>query len=169
MSIGEIIASISGAIGLLSIFVEFSKIKVNPLSAVLKWIGKKITEDLKEDLKEVKKEQERILKEQETLAKQRAIDAADAIKVEIFRFYNECQRRERHSEAEFNYIIQQNEKYEELLKVTEDPNGVYEAEYEYILKIYHKCQEEKDFYVGGDPGEAERGRAQRAPAKAEEA
>jgi hypothetical protein len=145
MSIGEIIASLSAAIGILSIFVEFSKIKVNPLSAVLKWIGKKITEDLKEDLKEVKTEQERILKEQEMLARQRAIDAADAIKVEIFRFYNECQKGERHSEGEFNHIIQQNKKYEVLMEELKEPNGVYEMEYKYIMKIYEKCQKENDF------------------------
>ena len=62
MSIGEIIASLSAGIGILSIFVEFSKIKVNPLSAALKWIGNRIMADVKADLKDVKKEQERILK-----------------------------------------------------------------------------------------------------------
>ena len=145
MSIGEIIASLSAGIGLLGIFVEFSKIKVNPLSAILKWIGDRIMVDVKEDLKDVKKEQERILKEQETLARQRAIDAADAIKAEIFRFYNECQKRERHSEGEFNHIIQQNKKYEKLMEELKEPNGVYEMEYKYIMGIYEKCQEENDF------------------------
>lgn len=145
MSIGEIIASLSAGIGILSIFVEFSKIKVNPLSAALKWIGNRIMADVKADLKDVKKEQERILKEQETLAQQRAIDAADAIKAEIFRFYNECQKRERHSEGEFNHIIQQNKKYEKLMEELKEPNGVYEMEYKYIMGIYEKCQEENDF------------------------
>ena len=145
MSIGEIIASLSAGIGILSIFVEFSKIKVNPLSAALKWIGNRIMADVKADLKDVKKEQERILKEQETLARQRAIDAADAIKAEIFRFYNECQKRERHSEGEFNHIIQQNKKYEKLMEELKEPNGVYEMEYKSIMGIYEKCQEEIDF------------------------
>ena len=145
MSIGEIIASLSAGIGILSIFVEFSKIKVNPLSAALKWIGNRIMADVKADLKDVKKEQERILKEQETLARQRAIDAADAIKAEIFRFYNECQKRERHSEGEFSHIIQQNKKYEKLMEELKEPNGVYEMEYKYIMGIYEKCQEENDF------------------------
>ena len=145
MSIGEIIASLSAGIGILSIFVEFSKIKVNPLSAALKWIGNRIMADVNADLKDVKKEQERILKEQETLARQRAIDAADAIKAEIFRFYNECQKRERHSEGEFNHIIQQNKKYEKLMEELKEPNGVYEMEYKYIMGIYEKCQEENDF------------------------
>ena len=125
--------------------MEFSKIKVNPLSAALKWIGNRIMADVKADLKDVKKEQERILKEQETLARQRAIDAADAIKAEIFRFYNECQKRERHSEGEFNHIIQQNKKYEKLMEELKEPNGVYEMEYKYIMGIYEKCQEENDF------------------------
>lgn len=145
MSIGEIIAALSAGIGILGIFVEFSKIKVNPLSAVTKWIGNRIMEGVREDLKEVKKEQEHILKEQETLARQRAIDAADAIKAEIFRFYNECQKRERHSEGEFNHIIQQNKKYEKLMEELKEPNGVYEMEYKYIMGIYEKCQEENDF------------------------
>lgn len=155
MSIGEIVAAISTGALFLGTFIEVSKIKINPWSSLFGWIGNKMMAGVKEEMKEIRKEQEE-------LAIQRAIDAADNIKAEIFNFYNECQRRQRHSEAEFIYIIQQNKKYEELLKVTNDPNGVYEAEYEYILQIFHKCQEEKDFYVGGEPGEAKQGRAQGA-------
>lgn len=162
MSIGEIVAEISTGALFLGTFIEVSKIKINPWSSLFGWIGNKMMAGVKEEMKEIRKEQEELAKKQEELAIQRAIDAADNIKAEIFNFYNECQRGQRHSEAEFIYIIQQNKKYEELLKVTNDPNGVYEAEYEYILKIYHKCQEEKDFYVGGEPGEAKQGRAQGA-------
>lgn len=145
MNLGEIVASISVGIGILSIFVEFSKIKVNPWSKLFKGIGNKIMEDAKEDLKEVKKEQEHILKNLETLERQRAIDAADAIKAEIFRFYNECKKKERHSEAEFNHIVRQNKKYESLMECLKEPNGVYEMEYKYIMDIYAKCQKENDF------------------------
>lgn len=31
------------------------------------------------------------------------------------------------------------------IEETKEPNGVYEAEYKYILAIYEKCQREKDF------------------------
>ena len=145
MSIGEIIAAAGGAIALVSTFVEVSKIKINPWSSLFKWIGSKMMEDVKTEIKEIKDEQKELAKKQEELKRQRAIDAADAIKAEIFKFYNECQKGQRHSEAEFNHIIQQNKKYEDLIEETGEENGVYTAEYKYILTIYQKCQLEKDF------------------------
>lgn len=145
MSIGEIIAAAGGAIALVSTFVEVSKIKINPWSSLFKWIGSKMMEDVKTEIKEIKDEQKELAKKQEELKRQRAIDAADAIKAEIFKFYNECQKGQRHSEAEFNHIIQQNKKYEDLIEETGEENGVYTAEYKYILTIYTKCQLEKDF------------------------
>lgn len=145
MSISEIFAVAAGGAAILGTFIEVSKIKFNPWSSLFRWIGNKMTEDLKEEIKGVKKEQEELAEKQEELSRKRAIDVADSIKAEVFRFYNECQKKQRHSEAEFHYIIQQNAKYERLLKETNEPNGVYEMEYKYILEIYKKCQEEKDF------------------------
>ena len=145
MSIGEIIAAIGGGLALLSTFIEVSKIKINPWSSLFKWIGNCLMADIKAEIKEVKEEQKELAKRQDELARQRAIDAADRIKAEIFSFYNECQKGQRHSEAEFNHIIQQNKKYDDLIEETGEENGVYTAEYKYILAIYEKCQREKDF------------------------
>lgn len=145
MSIGEIAAAIAVGLGALSTFIEVSKIKINPWSSLFKWIGSKMMEDVRAEIKAVEKKQEEMAKKQDELSKQRAVDAMDAVKAEIFRFYNECQKKQRHSEGEFNHIIQQNEKYEKLVKETGEPNGVYEMEYEYIMEIYRKCQQEKDF------------------------
>lgn len=145
MSIGEIIAAASAGVLCLGTFVEISKIKINPWSSLFKWIGNKMMEDVKTELKEVKEEQKELVKKQGEMQRQMAIDAADVIKAEIFSFYNECQKGQRHSEGEFHHIIQQNKKYELLIEETKEPNGVYEAEYKYILAIYEKCQREKDF------------------------
>ena len=145
MSIGEIAAAIAVGLGALSTFIEVSKIKINPWSSLFKWIGSKMMEDVRAEIKALDKKQEEMAKKQDELSKQRAVDAMDAVKAEIFRFYNECQKGERHSEGEFNHIIQQNEKYEKLVEETGEPNGVYEMEYDYIMEIYRKCQQEKDF------------------------
>ena len=115
MSIGEIIAAISAGVLCLGTFIEVSKIKINPWSSLFKWIGNCLMADVKAELKEVKEEQKELAKRQDELARQRAIDAADRIKAEIFSFYNECQKGQRHSEAEFNHIIQQNKKYDDLI------------------------------------------------------
>lgn len=145
MSIGEILAWGAGSLAVLGTFIEVSKIKINPWSSLLKWIGNKMMADVKEDVKEIKKEQEEIKKKQEELEKQRASDAADVIKAEVFAFYNECKRKMKHSEAEFNHIIRQNKKYQALIEITKEPNGVYEAEYEYIIEIYKQARSENDF------------------------
>lgn len=145
MSIGEIIAAASAGLLCLGTFVEVSKIKINPWSSLFRWIGNCLMADVKAELKEVKEEQKELAKRQDELTRQRAIDAADRIKAEIFSFYNECQKGQRHSEAEFNHIIQQNKKYDDLIEETGEENGVYTAEYKYILAIYEKCQREKDF------------------------
>ena len=144
MSIGEIAAAIAVGLGALSTFIEVSKIKINPWSSLFKWIGSKMMEDVRAEIKAVEKKQEEMAKKQDELSKQRAVDAMDAVKAEIFRFYNECQKGQRHSEGEFNHIIQQNEKYEKLVEETGEPNGVYEMEYEYIMEIYRKGQQEKE-------------------------
>ena len=145
MSIGEIAAAIAVGLGALSTFIEVSKIKINPWSSLFKWIGSKMMEDVRAEIKALDKKQEEMAKKQDELSKQRAVDAMDAVKAEIFRFYNECQKGERHSEGEFNHIIQQNEKYEKLVEETGESNGVYEMEYDYIMEIYRKCRQEKDF------------------------
>ena len=145
MSIGEIAAAIAVGLGALSTFIEVSKIKINPWSSLFKWIGSKMMEDVRAEIKALDKKQEEMAKKQDELSKQRAVDAMDAVKAEIFRFYNECQKGERHSEGEFNHIIQQNEKYEKLVEENGESNGVYEMEYDYIMEIYRKCRQEKDF------------------------
>lgn len=142
---GAIIASVSAGVVFLSTFIEVSKIKINPWSSLLGWIGSKLMADVRNEIKDIKKEQEKLAKQQTELSRQRSIDAADNIKAEIFNFYNECQKGQRHSEGEFNYIIQQNKKYEKLIEETKEPNGVYEMEYKYIVQIYEKCQIDKDF------------------------
>ena len=51
MGIGEIMAAIAAGAGLLSVFVEVSKIKKNPWSSLFKWMRRNMTEEVKEELK----------------------------------------------------------------------------------------------------------------------
>ena len=145
MTIGAILGWIVVALGGLGTFVEVSKIKINPWSSLFKWIGKKMNEEVMEEIKDLKKSDEEICKKQAEIERQQAIDTADAIKAEVFSFYNECKRGLKHSEAEFNHIAQQNKKYLAIIEVTKEPNGVYEAEYEYIMEIFKEAMAKNDF------------------------
>lgn len=145
MTIGAILGWIVVALGGLGTFVEVSKIKINPWSSLFKWIGKKMNEEVMEEIKDLKKSDEEICKKQAEIERQQAIDTADTIKAEVFSFYNECKRGLKHSEAEFNHIAQQNKKYLAIIEVIKEPNGVYEAEYEYIMEIFKEAMAKNDF------------------------
>ena len=145
MTIGAVLGWIVVALGGLGTFVEVSKIKINPWSSLFKWIGKKMNEEVMEEIKCLKKSDEEICKKQAEIERQQAIDTADTIKAEVFSFYNECKRGLKHSEAEFNHIAQQNKKDMAIIEVTKEPNGVYEAEYEYIMEIFKEAMTKNDF------------------------
>lgn len=145
MTIGAILGWIVVALGGLGTIVEVTKIKINPWSSLFKWIGKKMNEEVMEEIKDLKKSDEEICKKQAEIERQQAIDTADTIKAEVFSFYNECKRGLKHSEAEFNHIAQQNKKYLAIIEVTKEPNGVYEAEYEYIMEIFKEAMAKNDF------------------------
>ena len=72
-------------------------------------------------------------------------DEKDRIRHEVLDFANSCRNKRRHTKDEFQHIIDLNDKYEDLLKETNDKNGVFTAEFEYIKDIYKRCQEQNDF------------------------
>lgn len=125
---GEHIALIIAAV---SIFFEVSKIKVNPISFILRWVGKRMFEPFREKIEEL----ERTIDE----------NKIDTIKWEILEFANSCRNNVRHTKDEFDHIIAQNDKYHKLLDKYKMENGVFDAEYAYILRLYKRCQDQNDF------------------------
>lgn len=122
----------------LSVFIEIVPIKWNPLSSIFKWIGKKITSETTKELKQIKDD----LNEQRTMIEE---NEKDRIRWEILDFANSCRNGRKHTKDEYQHIIALNDKYKDLLEKTGDKNGVFEAEYEYIKKLYAERQEKNDF------------------------
>ena len=50
LSLGQIFGGVTGLVVLLSVFVEITPIKVNPVSSFLAWIGKKTNQELMESV-----------------------------------------------------------------------------------------------------------------------
>lgn len=114
-----------------SIFFEVSKIKVNPITFILRWAGNKMFEPFNSRLDYL----EKTIDENEI----------DRIRYEVLDFANSCRNNRRHTKDEFEHIIDLNDKYHKLLEKYELENGVFDAEYAYILRLYKKCQDENDF------------------------
>lgn len=69
----------------------------------------------------------------------------DRIRWEVLDFANSCRNGRKHTKDEYQHIITLTDKYKRLLEKTNDTNGVFEAEYAYIKKLYAERQEKNDF------------------------
>ena len=123
---------------LVSVFIQITPIKINPWSALFKWIGKMITNNACSKIDGL------IIKVDQLEA---SIDAneKDRIRWEILDFANSCRNDRKHSRDEFQHIVDLNDKYKRLLKKTGDANGVFDIEFKYIQDLYAERLAKNDF------------------------
>ncbi len=123
---------------IVSVFFEITPIKLNPIKALLRWIGKAINGEVLQRISglETRADQQR-----------KSIDEneMDRIRWEVLDFANACRNHIKHTKDEFQHVIALNEKYHKLLEKYDDENGVFDAEYAYILELYHECQHSNSF------------------------
>ena len=115
----------------LSVFVEITPIKINPISSFLRFIGKTINADLKEEV--------------DKLALKVDENSIDRIRWEILSFANSCRLGKKHTYDEFKHIIELNTKYHNIIESRGLTNGQIDLEYAYIEKIFKQCQLENKF------------------------
>lgn len=96
-------------------------------------------------MKDVSDRLERVEKKVDAIDLSRTEDEKDRIRHEVLDFANTCRHGRKHTKDEFQHIVDLNDKYEKLLEKTGDRNGVFTEEYQYVVRLYHKCQEENDF------------------------
>ena len=115
----------------LSIFVEITPIKINPVSTLLKFIGSNINADLKAEFSAVKDTVQKVDNKVDD-------NEIDRIRWEILEFSNSCRNGKRHTKEEFDHVINLNQKYLRILDEREEENGQVDLAFEYIRKIYCK-------------------------------
>ena len=129
----------------LSIFVEITPIKINPVSTLLKFIGSNINADLKAEISAVKTEIETTKESVQKIDNKVDNNEIDRIRWEILDFANTCRNKRKHTREEFLHIIALNEKYHKILDERGETNGQIDIEYDYIESIYRKCLENNSF------------------------
>ena len=112
----------------LAAFVQITPaIKWNPLT----WLGNLFLGSLRKDIAAISAQVDE--------------NEKDRIRWEVLDFANTCRNGIRHTKDEFQHVIDLNQKYKKLLKRTNDENGVYDAEYDYIRDLYAERQKKNDF------------------------
>lgn len=129
----------------LSIFIQITPIKFNPWSTLFQWIGKIITTESNKKIETLIKDTDSLKKQVTVVQSNLNENEKDRIRWEILDFANSCRNGRRHTKDEFQHIIALNDKYRKLLALTNDKNGVFEMEYDYIKKLYGERQEKNDF------------------------
>lgn len=130
---------------IVSLFIQFTPIKLNPWSALFKWVGKTITGDACKKIDALVLKVDKIDQDVSKINQDVTNNEKDRIRWEILDFANSCRNNRRHTRDEFQHIVALNDKYMDLLKKTNDKNGVFELEYDYIQKIYAERLEKNDF------------------------
>lgn len=148
MSIQEILAALGvkgvvswgvGILLVLSMLVEVSKIKINPWSALAKWIGKAINADVTKELAEIKNKLDKhvIMDDRRT---------AESHRVRILHFNNELLRDIPHTKEEFEETLGEIDAYEEYCRDHPDyPNNKAILAIENIREVYKARQKKHDF------------------------
>lgn len=123
---------------ILSFIVQITPIKINPWSAILKYIGKSMTGEAcgKMDI---------LISRVQDIEQNVIENEKDRIRWEILDFANSCRNGRKHTKDEFQHILTLNTKYRRLLEETNDANGVFEVEIEYIKHVYSERLEKNDF------------------------
>ena len=137
MVAGEIVGNVLLVLAIFSVFFEFVPVKISPLSSLLRWAGNRLNGELKNRIDEISN----TIDENEI----------DRIRWEILDFANSCRNGRRHTQDEFEHIIELNTKYHAILERREKTNGIIDLEYEYIVSLYKKCQEKNSFLPSNEP------------------
>lgn len=145
-TVGQLIGGGLGAIALLSVFIEFTPIKLNPVTAFLHWIGRRTNSELFDKIKELEDKIDDIDSKQTKLEDD--IEERNAIncRVRILRFSDEVRRRVQHSKESFDQVLDDVDVYEKYCDSHPDfkNNKTIHAK-ERIKAVYDACMEQNDF------------------------
>lgn len=135
LTVGQIVGRVTGIIAALSIFIEITPVKINPISDLLKWIGTRTNKEL----------MDKVCALEDKVGGLERADAVDC-RVRILTFADEIRRKERHSKETFDQVLSDIDTYERYCN--EHPsfmNHKTVAAKAKILEVYSECLDKNDF------------------------
>ena len=142
---------------LTSIGVEvIPKIKWNPWSTLIKWLGTRFNAHLDAKLDTVRGEIKVLDKKVDYVEKELMKHVAESEKQsledtrrDILNFCNACMNDQKHTKEQFDYMIRKCDVYEKYIRDNDIENGVVKSAIKEIRRIYDKCIQEHSFLKEG--------------------
>lgn len=135
LTLGQIIGGIAGIIATLSIFIEITPVKINPISALLRWGGRQANKDLADKVDELE-------------SKIGSLERSDVVncRVRILTFSDEIRRGLKHSSETYDQVLSDIDTYERYCSGHPDfMNNKTVAAKKKILDVYSECIDSNDF------------------------
>lgn len=132
ITLGQIIGYSAAFVTILSIFIEITPVKINPLSALLKWAGQQINGDL--------------IRKVDFIETSVSKNDAENRRARILQFGDECRRHLKHSQESFGQVLEDIDAYEmycDTHPLFKNSKTVLTTEY--IKNAYNKCIQDNDF------------------------
>lgn len=146
MTVGQLIGGLAGLIALISIFIEITPIKVNPISHILSWIGKRTTKDVMDQFSVVEKKVQDLSDQFDEMSYLMGERNAIACRVRILQFGDECRRNRQHSKEMFDQVLEDIDVYEKFCADHEEfRNNKTVLTTERIKEAYQKCLKDNTF------------------------
>lgn len=120
--------------------VEITPIKINPISATLKWIGKCLNGELSKKIDVLESEIHTVKREFE-------IKNANDWRWDILDFFNSARNGRPHSKEEWEHAIDQVKKYERHVEIHGIDNGVLEEASKWLRNEYQEHINKNDFLL----------------------
>ena len=116
-----------------SVLFEITPIKIHPITSLLRWIGKRLTGDIRQDIADLREDVD--------------MQRLSSIRSLVLDFSNSCLNGRKHTKEEFDHILEENKNYEKLVAKYHDKieNDVYKEAIAYIKRIYRKRMDKRDF------------------------
>lgn len=143
MTLEKLLACGGGGLFILLTLIQLSPIKVDPWSAIARWIGKAINGDVLRELASVKKQLEDHINTDDRRD-------ADAHRVKILQFNNELLRSINHTKEEFIEVLAEIDAYDRFCDDhPEYPNNRAVLAIENIRENYKERLQKHDFLQDG--------------------
>lgn len=147
---------------LTSIGIEiFPKIKWNPWSSLIKWIGSKFNDKIDTKIDALNKSMDAKIQSVDNKVDKLQSDLSahvlesenknlQDIRRDILNFCNSCMNAQSHTKEQFDFVIHQCDYYERYIQDHDIKNGVIEAAIKEIRRLYEKCIQEHSFLKEGE-------------------
>jgi len=88
---------------------------------------------------------EALKKRLDQIEKSNDLQSVRQIRGHILNFANSCMNGIKHTQKDFDNIFEEDKEYKKFVKKHKVVNARYKEDFEFIVKCYHKCQEENSF------------------------